>query len=137
MACLPYNYEDGKTVKIPAKASVAFTKGDMLKDDGAGYIDVCVAGDGVDVHFVAAETVTAAATDGATLLNCWPTRGIKFVCDTDANPAQTDVGTLADIAAVGQIDPDASADDIFFIEKILGPLADKKVLGYFQHANET
>lgn len=137
MACLPYNYEDGKAVLIPAKASISFVKGDMLKDDGAGYITVCVAGDGVDVNYVAAQTITSSATDGGTNLLCYPTRGVKFVCDTDANPAQTDVGTLADIAVVGQIDPDASTDDIFLIESIYGPVADKKVLGYFQHANET
>lgn len=137
MACLPYNYDDGKVILIPAKATIAFTKGDMLKDDGAGYITTVSAGDGVDIEFVAAQTVTAGSTDGATLLPCYSTRGVRFICDTDANPAQTDVGTLADIAAAGTIDPDASADDIFMIEKILGPLADKKVLGFFNHANET
>ena len=137
MAVLPYNYDDGKIILLPAKASVAFTKGDMVKDDGAGFIDVCVAGDGVTVRFVAAQTVTAAGTDGATLVPCWPTAGVRFIADTDANPAQTDVGTLADIATVSTIDPDASTDDIFFIEKILGPVADKKVLGFFSQANET
>ena len=137
MAVLPYNYDDGKIVLLPAKASVVFVKGGMVKDDAAGYIDVCVAGDGVTVRFVAAQTITAAATDGATLVPCWPTTGVRFIADTDADPAQTDVGTLCDIATGSTLDPDASADDIFFIEKILGPVADRKVLGFFSQANET
>lgn len=116
-------------------------KGDALKDDGAGFITVCVAGDGVDVNYVAAETITSNATDGVTLLKCFPTRGVKFNADCDAAPAQTDVGTYADLAAAGTVDPDASADDIFWIESI--DLSDgavgtsTKVNGYFQHANET
>ncbi len=138
MAFIPLTNAEGIEVLIPAKASISFVKGDALKDDGAGFITVCVAGDGVDVNFVAAETLTSSATDGLTLLKCWTTRGgVRFIADTDANPAQTDVGTLADLAAAGQVDPDASTDDIFFIEKIQGAVADKKVIGYFQHANET
>lgn len=137
MACVPYNHGEGKVLLVPAKANISFVKGDMLVDDGAGYITTVSGGGGVDVHFVAAETVTSGSTDGATLLTVWSTRGTRFLCDTDANPAQTDVGTIADIAAAGTIDPDASTDDIFYIEKILGAVADKKVLGYFNHANET
>jgi len=137
MACLPYNNEVGKVVLLPAKASITFTKGDMLKDDGAGFITITATSHAVDINFIAAETKTSTGTDGGTLLACWPTQNTRFICDTDANPAQTDVGTLCDWAAVGTLNPDASTDDLFIIEKIEGPVANKKILGHFMHANES
>lgn len=138
MACLPINVERGRVVLLPAKGSIAFTKGDMLKDDGSGYVTITASSQATDINYVAAETVTSASSDGATLVHCWPTQGgIRFVCDTDANPAQTDVGTLCDWAAVGTLNPDSSSDDLFFIEKVQLPLSNKKVQGYFMHANES
>lgn len=136
MACLPVNQESGKTVLIPAKASISFTKGDMLKDDGNGFITITASSQATDVKYIAAQTKTTGSTDGE-LLMVWPTDGIRFVCDTDANPAQTDVGTLCDWASVSTLNPDASTDDLFFIEKVVLPLSSKKVIGYFSAANES
>lgn len=131
MSFIPLNYDEGKVVLIPAKASIAFIKGNALKDDGAGFITNGASGDNGDVRFVAAETITSASTDGVTLLHCWPTKGVRFIADTSANPAQTDVGTYADLSAASTLDPAAVTDQIFFIEKIQGALADRKVIGYF------
>lgn len=127
----PINYSEGKAVLLPAKASISFVKGNALKDDGAGFITNAAAGDNTDVKYVALETKTSESTDGATELLCLPVKGVRFEADTDANPAQTDVGTHCDLAAAGTLDPDASTDQIFFIEKIQGAPADKKVIGYF------
>jgi hypothetical protein len=140
MAFRPVNYEEGKTVLLPAKASIAFVKGNALVDDGAGFITNGASSTAVDVNYIADETVTSSGTDGATLVRCIPTRGIRFNADCDAAPAQTDVGTLADLGAAGNVNPDASSNDLFFIESIdlsggaVGTTT--KVFGYFQHANE-
>ena len=141
MAFRPVNYDEGKNVLIPAKASITFVKGNALADDGAGYITNATSSTAVDVEYIAAESVTSDSTDGVTLLNCIPTRGTRFNADCDAAPAQTDVGTLADLAAAGTVNPDASANDLFFIESIdlsggaVG--TSTKVFGYFNHANES
>jgi len=118
MAFIPVNYDDGRTVLLKAKASIAFVKGNALVDDGAGFITNASSSTAVDIRYIAAETITSAAVDGTTMLNCWPVRGIRFVADCDAAAAQTDVGTEADLAAAGQVNPDASTHDLFFIESI-------------------
>lgn len=142
MSFRPINYESGKTILLPAKASITFLKNSALADDGAGYITNAAASTAVDIQFVSAEAVVSGATDGATLLNCIPTRHVRFEADCDAAPAQTDVGTLADLAGAATLNPDASTNDLFLIEKIVVDAANPvgtstKVTGYFQHANET
>jgi len=116
-------------VRVGVANSTTVTKGDAMVDNGSGYLTTASAGGNVDIHYVAMETVTTTA-DGQLVLMC-RTDGVTFVADTDANPAQTDVGTEADLAAAGQVDPDASTDDIFYIEAIVGAVGDKKVRGHF------
>jgi hypothetical protein len=130
MAFRPINYATGKLVQVKAKASITFVKGNALKDDGAGYITNAAAGDNTDVRYVAMENKVTGSSDGELLLVI-ETGGVRFEADTDANPAQTDVGTEADLAGAGTVDPDASTDDVFFIEGIVGAVADRKVVGYF------
>lgn len=129
MAFLPLDHHEGRTALRQAATGQTIVKGDALVDNGSGYLVPASAGGNVDIRFVAAETVTTTA-DGQNVL-VWSTDGVTFVADTDANPAQTDVGTEADLAAAGQVDPDASTDDIFVIERILGAVSDKKVIGHF------
>lgn len=126
---LPLNNHEGKTVLMACANSTTINKGDALVDNGSGYLTTASAGGNVDIRYVAAETVTTTSTGQKVL--CWKTDGVTFVADTDANPAQTDVGTEADLAAAGQVDPDASTDDVFYIESILGAVSDKKVIGHF------
>lgn len=141
MSFRPVNFDQGKVVLLPAKASITFVKGNALVDDGSGYITNAGSGTAVDIQYIAAESVVSASTDGATLISCIPTRGVRFNADCDAAPAQTDVGTLADLAAAGTVNPDASSNDLFFIESIdlsggaVG--TSTKVFGYFNHANES
>lgn len=129
MAFLPLNQHEGKTVLMACANSTAITKGDALVDNGSGLLTTASAGGNFDIRYVAAETVTT--TSSGQLVLCWRTAGVTFIADTDANPAQTDVGTEADLAAAGQVDPDASTDDIFYIEKIQGAVGDRKVIGHF------
>lgn len=114
---------------MPCANSQTIVTGDALVDNASGYLGTASSSTAVDVRYVAAETVSTTST--GQLVLCWRTDGVTFVADTDANPAQTDVGTEADLAAAGQVNPDASTNDLFYIEKILGAVADKKVIGHF------
>jgi len=130
MALIPENYESGKTVLKGVATGVTVNRGDMLVDNGSGYLTEASAGGGVDVRYVAAETVTTTA-DGQLVL-CWETGGVKFLADTDAAWSITDVLTECDIATAATLDPDASADDVFYIESGVGTAeTDTQVRGYF------
>ena len=132
MAFRPLNYEQGKRVLVPAKASIAFVKGNALKDDGAGYFTNSASGDNTDVWYVCDRTVTSAATDGETLLEVIPTAGIRFEVDTSNTPTQTEAGVPGnDLSAAGTIDSSAVTDEIFHIEQFVLPLSGKKAIGYF------
>lgn len=129
MAFTPIFGDSGKTVRVGVATSTTVTKGNALVDNGSGYLTNASAGGNVDIHFVALETVTTTA-DGQLVLAV-RTDDVTFDADTDADPAQTDVGTYADLAAAGQVDPDASTDDVFYIESIVGAVGDRKVRGFF------
>lgn len=118
-------------VDIPAAASTAFVKGNAVVDNAAGFITNGSAGGNVDVRYVCMQTITTGATAGELVL-CCSTDGVTFEADTDAAWAQTDVGTEADLAAAGTVDPDASTDDVFYIERGVGTAGtDTVVIGHF------
>jgi hypothetical protein len=132
MAFRPLKGESGKTELVKAANSVTITKGDALVDDGNGLLTTASAGGNVDVWFVAAETVTTTSSGQEVL--CWSTDGVQFEADCDAVWSTTDLLTEADLAAAGQVDPDASTDDVFLIERGIG-IAETgtKVVGRFTH----
>lgn len=135
MACRPINYDEGKTIFVPATNTTTFTKGGMCIYT-SGLLDVAVAGGGVPIRAVVAKTVTT--TSSGQLVEVWPTEGVLYECDCDAVWSTVDQGTLCDIASVSTLDPDASADDIFFIVKGIGVAETGTVVqGYFSQANET
>jgi hypothetical protein len=128
MAFIPKIGQEGKLTQVAAANSTTITKGDALVDNGSGYLTTASAGTAVDVRYVAAETVTTTST--GQLVKVWRTDGVTFEADCDAAFAQTDIGTEADLAAAGQVNPDASTNDIFYIE---GPgSSTTKVRGHFQ-----
>lgn len=130
MAFIPYQYGDDRTVEMKCANSTTITKGDAMVDDGNGLLTTASAGGNVDIRYVAAETVTTTAS--GQLVNCWSTDGVTFIADCDAAWAQTDVLTEADLAAAGQVDPNASTDDVFFIERGVGlTTVGTQVIGHF------
>lgn len=131
MAFRPLNWDQGKVVLLPAKASIVFVKGNALKDDGAGYITNSASGDNTDVFFVSNQSVTANGTDGVTLLECIPVRGLRFEVDTSNTPTQTEAGLAVDLSAAGTIDSTAVTDQVFYVEQFKLPLSGKKAIGYF------
>lgn len=103
-------------VLVAAATGQTIVKGDALVDNGSGLLVPATSSTAVDIVFVAAETVTT--TSNGQLVACIPTRGVRFRVGCDAAPAQTDVGTVADLASVSTINPDASSNDLFYIEAI-------------------
>ena len=136
MAFIPLNYEEGRVVLLPLAASITTTKGGAVVDNGSGFLTNAASSTAVDIQYVTAEAMTSGSSTGE-LVACWPTRGVRFVADCDAAPAQTDVGTHCDLATAATLNPDASTNDLFFIESIdTGDGAvgtSTKVTGYFAH----
>ena len=133
MAFLPINFESGKLVQLPmynGGSSIAYTVGQALTIT-SGYYATATAGQGTDVEAICMEAGTI-STSG-TLLKCISTRGVRFIADTAADTIATQVGTCVDLSSATALDTTASADDLFFVEKIVGSLADRTVQGFFQH----
>ena len=117
-------------MELAAANSTTFTKGDAVVDNGSGLITIASAGGNVDIHYVCLETVTTTSSGQKVL--CLETDGVTFEADCDAVWSTTDVGTEADLAAAGQVDPDASTDDVFYIERGVGTAeSGTKVIGHF------
>lgn len=130
MAFLPINFEEGKIVKLPMTAAT-YTLGQALKCTSGSYI-TATASQGTDVEAVSMENKVVASTGD--LMACIVTRGVRFLADTNGTPTLAQQGTSVDLASATTIDETAAAGDyLFYIEKVVGPLADKKVQGFFQH----
>jgi hypothetical protein len=137
MAFRPLNFEEGRLVRLPTAASITFTKGNACVDNGVGLLTNAAAATAVDVKYIAAETVTTGASTGDLVDFYKVDETVRVSADCDAAPAQTDVGTMCDLAAAASLNPDASTNDLFFIESIdLSPGAvgtSTVVTGYFVH----
>ena len=130
MSFIPINYEDGKTVLMPVANSVTTVRGGCMIDDGSGYLTPAAAGCNFDIHYVSAEVVTTTAA--GQLVMCWETHGVKFLADTDAAWAQTNIGLEVDLASVSTLDIDAVTDQLFYVERGVGTAGtDTQVEGYF------
>lgn len=116
MAFRPINYEDGKVELVAAATSTTIAKGDALVDNGSGLLTTAANSTAVDIEYVAAASVVT--TSNGQLIPVIPTKGVRFNADCDAAPAQTDVGTVCDLASVSTLNPDASTNDLFYIEAI-------------------
>lgn len=129
MAFTPINYDDGKLVLIPFSTSETVVKGQTVVADTDGYY-ITGASSTEDIRYVAMQAVTTTA-DGQLVL-CIETENVRFIADCDAAWAQTDVGTYADLADKSTLNPDASSNDQFYIEKGIGTAGtDTKVQGFF------
>ena len=130
MAFIPLNYEEGNIVELPV-AATTFTKGDGCVFS-SGYMVKATAAAGVPIFYVIMEDVTTTATEGDLHLFYRTVNVPIFIVDTSGTPTQAQMGTYMDtVTNAGTIDEDASADDLFFAEKIISA-ADKKVQGWFK-----
>jgi len=130
MALIPVNYEEGQLVELPFSTGETVVKGGAVVADGDGFYIMAGASTATDIYYVAmVDTTTTANGDKVLCLRVH--NKVVLECDTDANPARTDVGTLVDLATVSTINPNASENDLFYIEDIVGAVADQKVRGFF------
>ena len=118
MSFRPVSGDSGKARLVRAANSTTFTKGNALIDNASGFLTNAAVGENTDILYVAAETVTT--TVEGQEINCWSTEGVEFEADADAAIANTDVGHAVDLASVSTIDPDASTDGVFWLERIMG-----------------
>jgi len=127
MPFLPYNFDEGRVVLLQV-AATTFTKGDACVHDGSGQMVKATAGNGAGLMYVIAETVSTTATAGD-LHAFWDAGpSMEFVAD----PTQAQCGTFVDLVTnAGTLDTAASTDDLFFVSRIDGALADRKVIGHF------
>lgn len=126
----PIRYDSGKLERVKVANSVAVIKGAAMVDDGNGLLTLATSSTAKDIEYVAMETVTT--TVAGQLVLMVRTDGVQFEADCDNAPAQTDVGTVCDLATNSQVNPDASTNNLFFIESIVGTVAvSTKVLGHF------
>ncbi len=131
MVFIPRNYDAGRGVLVAGAASLAAVKYNAAVDNGSGFLTNASSSTAVDVPFVENETITLSGTAGE-MVQCIRTGGkVIFDATTDAAPAQTDVGTYADLASAATVNPDASTNDLFYIESIVGATADLLVRGWF------
>lgn len=129
MSFRPIKYDSGRIQRLPAATTVTFVKGMGVEDNGSGYLRLATSAS-TEVRYVAMENLTTTA-DGD-LLDVLDTQSVLFDCDTDAAPLQTDVGTLCDLATNATLNPDASANDVFYIQSIID-LSTSRVRGFFVH----
>lgn len=132
MALIPTNYDEGNLVSLLIGAET-FTKGDMCVYDASGHMVKATAAAGVPIFYVITEDVASApSAGGREAVFCRTFNAPIFVADTSGTPTQAQMGTYMDtVTNAGTIDEDASADDLFFAEKIVSA-ADKKVQGWFK-----
>ena len=131
MAILPIMFEEGDVVELQV-AATTFTKGDACVYDGSGQMTKATAAAGVPIFYVILETVASTATAGDLHKFIRTIRAPIFEVDTSGTPTQAQMGTYMDtVTNAGTIDEDASADDLFFAEKIISA-ADKKIQGWFK-----
>lgn len=131
MAFLPINYEEGNIVELQV-AATTFTKGDACIFDGSGQMVKATAGDGVPLFYVILEDVPATATAGDLKRFMRTFTAPIFVANTTSTPTQAQCGTYVDtVTNAGTLDTAASADDLFFVEKIISA-SDKLVQGWFK-----
>src|SRR3990167_9175190 len=113
MAFVEQQKGEGRLVELPFSTGETVVKGGAVVADSDGYYIMASSSTAEDIRYVAMEAKTT-TTDGESIL-CVETDGVRFIADTDANPARTDVGTYADLATVSTVNPDASSNDLFFI----------------------
>lgn len=130
MAFYPRRYDSGKVKSRPLAANTTVTKGQLLKFS-SGYLIDAAAGDN-EVEFVALETVTAAATDGATacdVLKIDEVVEFEALCSTTLVQA-THVGNSYDLTDLNTVDLGATTDKVFCIDAIM-PGTTTHAIGHF------
>ena len=139
MAFRVLNWEEARQVDLKCAASVAFVKGSAAVH-ASGFMTLAATDQNDAVHYIADETVTTGAAAGDLVRFLKVGNHVRISADCEDAPAQTDVGTLCDLAGAASLDPNSVTDALFYIEGIdisrgNGAVGTSTVVtGYFQSA---
>lgn len=126
----PLNYDDGQIVEVPLANAQTVTKGMALMPEN-GYLTDNATTTTEEVLYVALEDKVSTA-DGQTVRAVPVFTGIRFLADCDDVVSIADRFTHCDLATASTLNPDASTEDLFYIEEIVGEAeVSKQVIGYF------
>lgn len=124
----PIRYDSGKLVTLLTAESTTISKGDAL-DFASGYVQRATSAS-TDIHVVAVEDVTTGAGEHKEI-HCVLTDGVEIEGDTAGSPSQALVGTYIDLTDQATLNEAASTTNVFYVDGIVGPVANKKVRGFF------
>ena len=117
MAFRPVNFEEGRLVGLPAAATITFVKGNTAIDNGSGFMTNGASNTAVDVLYICDETTTTGGTAGEIVRFYKVDPSVLINADCDDVVSTVDVGTSCDLAAAGSLNPDATTNALFYIEK--------------------
>lgn len=116
MAFRPVNFEEGRLVGLPTADSTTITKGNVCVDNGSGFMTNGASGTAVDVRYIANETVTT-TVEGQIVRYYKVDPSVLINADCDDVVSTVDVGTSCDLAGASSLNPDATTNALFYIEK--------------------
>lgn len=119
----------GETVSMPMAASVTINEGDALIF-ASGYLTPAT-NTTTEVKYVSLESRTTGAAETPEILVVRAGCDTIFEADTSVNTSQAYVGTKVSLATAGTLDCSDTTDKAFFVERVIGAAANKKVQGYF------
>ena len=130
----PLRFDSGKIGLRPVASTQTIAKGDALVWS-SGYVAVA-ANTTEDVYAIAMQD-SASATAGTEIL-VLPVEGVYFEADCDGVVSIADRGTRCDLATKATVNPDATTEQVFLIEEIVGAAeVSKTVRGRFSRFTAT
>ena len=129
MAFIPFRFDAGQYCEIPMENTQTITRGQALDDSDDDGLFAAATNTSNFVPYVAMENITTSSA--GQLIKAIRTFGVQFLADTTNDTAATDVNLTADLTDSNTVDNAASAQDVFYIERLVGAAADRKVIGTF------
>jgi len=123
----PINYDSGQVKSMLMNTSVTVTKGDALAFT-SGYVRRAINTD-TKIKYVALEGKTDDGTNEGLL--CVRTDGVEFLATTDSTPAQSQVGSVADLVDHNTVDENAASTDYVFEITEVVDTTNNIIKGYF------
>ena len=128
----PLKYDSGKVMKLSTVEDTTIVKGDAL-EFASGYVQRADSGT-TEVRFIALEGKVTASGDHEDILVLY-VEGVEIEADTNGNTSQALIGTFIDLTDHDTLNEAASSTDVFYVTKLVGAVANKKVRGFFVPKN--
>lgn len=129
MAFIPIREDCGYTDNMKMQASTTILK-NQAQVFASGYL-VPATNASTEVKYVSLEAKTTAGGETPEILTIATNEEMEFLADTSTNTSQANVGTKCDLADGLTINVGATTNKVFFVKKVVGAPANRKVIGYF------